>query len=149
MSGLCNIPTNVAACSSNFTAIPYEPLGYLTVSPAGQTQPTVSTLNSPTGTVVANAAMVEAGSNGEVAVLPTDQSELIIDINGYYALPGSAPGGLLLFTLTPCRVLDTRPNGQFSGTLAVNALVGPCGLPSLAQAVVTNATVVPPDSWGT
>jgi hypothetical protein len=68
----------------------------------------------------------------------------VIDINGYYGLTNSGSGGLSLFTLTPCRLLDTRPNGQFSGTLAVNALVSPCGLPSLAQAIVANATVVPP-----
>ena len=149
MSGLCGIPSTAAAYSLNFTAIPNGPLGYLTVWPFGQTQPTVSTLNSPTGTVVANAAMVGAGSSGKVAVYPTDQIHLIIDINGYYAPANSAPGGLSLFSLTPCRVLDTRSNGgQFSGTLAVNALVSKCGLPSLAQAVVVNATVEPPGPMG-
>jgi hypothetical protein len=62
------------AYSLNLTAIPYEPLNFLSVWPAGQSQPVVSTLNSPTGTVVANAAMVGAGDNGEVAVYPTARS---------------------------------------------------------------------------
>ena len=149
VSGMCNIPSGAAAYSLNFTAIPYEPLNYLSVWPKGQSQPVVSTLNSPTGTVVANAAMVVAGDAGEIAVYPTDKIDLVIDINGYYAPASSAPGGLSLFTLTPCRVLDTRSTtGQFSGALTVNALANSCGLPSLAQAIVANATVVPPGPMG-
>jgi hypothetical protein len=144
VSGLCNIPASATGYSLNVTALPREPLGYLTVWPAGQTQPYVSTLNSPTGTIVANAAMVGAGTAGEVAVYPTNDTNLIIDIDGYYAPPSSAPGGLSLYTLTPCRVLDTRlTTGAFSGTLAVDAVQSPCSIPSLAQALVLNATVVP------
>lgn len=144
VSGLCNIPASATGYSLNFTTVPRVPLGYLTVWPAGQTQPFVSTLNSPTGTIVANAAMVGAGTAGEVAVYPTDNTDLIIDIDGYYAPPSSAPGGLSLYTLTPCRVLDTRlTTGAFSGTLAVDAVQSPCSIPTLAQALVLNATVVP------
>ncbi len=144
VSGLCNIPMSAAGYSLNFTAIPRTGvLNYLSVWPTGQPQPTVSTLNSTTGEVVANAALVGAGSGGEVSVYPTDDTDLVIDINGYYAPPSSAPGGLSLYTLTPCRILDTRPNGQFSGTVAVNDQANSCGLPSLAQAVVVNATVLP------
>jgi len=146
--GLCNIPSVAAAYSLNFTALPYQQqeLGYLTVWPAGQTQPFVSTLNSPTGEVVANAALVGAGSDpvGDVAVYPLNDTDLIIDVDGYYAPISSAPGGLSLFTLTPCRILDTRlANGAFYGTLAVNAAGSPCQIPSLAQTLVLNATVVP------
>ena len=148
VSGLCNIPSTAMAYSLNFTAIPYEPLNFLSVWPAGGTLPNVSTLNSPTGTVVANAAMVGAGNGGKVAVYPTDKIDLVIDINGYYAPATSAPGGLSLFTLTPCRVLDTRPNGQFSGTLAVDGVQSPCSIPALAQELVVNATVVPPGPMG-
>jgi hypothetical protein len=153
MQGNCGIPSGAQAYSLNFTVIPVNnvPIGYLTVWPQEQPQPNVSTLNDYTATVVANAGIVQAGGNGgEIAayVYTTGQANLLVDVNGYFAPANSAPGGLSLFTLTPCRVLDTRPNGQFSGTLAVNALVSPCGLPSLAQTVVTNATVVPPGFMG-
>lgn len=148
VSGLCNIPSTAAGYSLNFTAIPHQRLNYLSVWPKGQSQPVVSTLNSPTGTIVANAAMVGAGTGGQVAVYPTDNIDLVIDINGYYAPSSTASGGLSLYTVTPCRVEDTRPNGQFSGTLAVNAMVTSCGLPAMAQAIVVNATVVPPGPMG-
>src|SRR5208337_3757415 len=153
IQGICNIPSTAQAYSFNFTVVPVDnvPVGYLTVWPQGEPQPVVSTLNDYTATVVANAGIVPAGGNGgEIAayVQTTGQTNLLVDVNGYYAPASSGPGGLSLFTLTPCRVLDTRPNGQFSGTLAVNAIVPSCGLPPLAQAIVANATVVPPGPLG-
>src|SRR6185436_20660855 len=50
-----------------------------------QVQPFASTLNSYLGTVVANAAVVPAGTNGSINVFASQNTELIIDINGYYA----------------------------------------------------------------
>ena len=47
--------------------------------------PLVSTLNDLSGTIVANAAIVPAGSNGAVSVFVYDTTNLIIDINGYFA----------------------------------------------------------------
>ena len=39
-------------------------------------------------------------------IFATDNTDLVIDVNGYFAPPG--PGGLSLYTVTPCRVLDSR-----------------------------------------
>jgi hypothetical protein len=53
----------VAAYSFNFTAVPHgQPLGYVTVWPTGENQPTVSTLNDRSGVNTANAALVPAGT---------------------------------------------------------------------------------------
>jgi hypothetical protein len=61
-------------------------------------------------------------------------------------------GGLSLYPVTPCRVLDTRlARGLFSGQLLVNVVGAPCGLSSefgVAQAFVLNATVVPQGFFG-
>jgi hypothetical protein len=143
----CGIPATAQAYSLNFTAIPQGTLGYLSVWPAGQTQPLVSTLNAPTGTVTANAAIVPAGTGGSIDLYTTDNADMVIDVNGYFAAQG--PGGLSLLTLTPCRVLDSRQNvGAFSGTINVNVTGSGCGAPGTAQAYVFNATVVPPGSLG-
>jgi hypothetical protein len=64
----CNIPCSAQAYSLNFAAVPKESLGYLTVWQTGQTRPVVSTLNDLTVTVVANAAIVQAGTGGDIAV---------------------------------------------------------------------------------
>ncbi len=116
--------------------------------PAGQTQPVVSTLNNPTATVVANAAIVPAGENGEVAVYAYNTTDLVIDINGYFAAPRS--GGSSFYPAAPCRAYDSRNNnGQpFTGERTVNIVGSPCAPPSNATAYVFNATVVPRGSLG-
>ena len=131
---------NPNAYSLNFTVIPNpsrQPLGYLTVWPTGETQPVVSTLNNPTATVVANAAIVPAGTGGAIDVYANNTTDLLIDIDGYFAAPGT--GGLSLYPVAPCRVLDTRSgngrNGKpFSGTLSppVNVVGSVCAPPSSA-----------------
>ena len=112
----CNIPSKAQVYSLNMTAIPHSTLNYLTVWATGQHQPTVSTLNAPTGTNTANAAIVRAGVGGRVATFPTDDIDLLIDVNGYFA-PADV-GGLSLYGQTPCRVLDTRGSGgAFNGMI--------------------------------
>ena len=67
----------------------------MTVWPTGQTRPLVSTLNDVPGTIIANAAIVPAGTSGDVSVYPSNDTDVIIDINGYFAPAG--PGGLSLY----------------------------------------------------
>ncbi len=152
VQGFCGVPANATAYSLNFTAVPPGPLGFLTVWPAGGTQPMVSTLNDQTGTIVANAAILGAGTGtgGPVSVYPTDTTNLVIDVNGYFAAPG--PGGFALYPLTnPCRVIDTRRVGDgmpFSEPLVVDVEGSPCAPSPLARAYVMNATVVPQGPLG-
>jgi uncharacterized repeat protein (TIGR03803 family) len=148
LSSTCNLPSTAVAYSLNFTAVPLAGhLGFLTVWPQGQPRPTVSTLNDPTGTTVANAAIVPAGTSGGVATYASQDTNLIIDVNGYFAPPGT--GGLSLYVLTPCRVLDTRNgNGAFSGELTVHVMSSFCEVTGSARAYVFNATVLPVHNLG-
>ena len=83
-----------AGYSLNVTVLPAtQRLSYLSAWPTGQARPNVSTLNSWTGKVVANAAIVPAGTNASVSVFVTDPTAVILDIDGYFALPGG-PGAL-------------------------------------------------------
>ena len=149
----CGIPATAVAYSLNATVVPAAALAYLTLWPTGQPQPYVSTLNSANGAVVANAAIVPAGSpNGAVSAYASDQTDLILDIDGYFAPPGTS--GLAFYPLEPCRVADTRTAaGSLGGpALAANSTrsfplsIGSCGLPSsgAAGAYSLNLTVVPP-----
>ena len=142
----CNIPSGAVAYSLNVTALPRTGfLGFLTVWAAGQPQPPIATLNDLTGTIVSNAAIVPAGTDGAIAAFPTNDTDLVIDINGVFAAPG--PAGLSLYTITPCRAFDTRKTVfGFSGQLRIPVLGvpgNPCDLPDTAQAFVFNATVFP------
>jgi hypothetical protein len=147
----CNIPSSAAAYSLNFSVVPHGSLFYMTVWPTGEDRPTVSTLNDIPGQIIANAAIVVAGTGGDVSVYPTNDTDLVIDIDGYFAAAGA--GGLSLYGVQPCRVIDTRHvgNGQpFSGTLSppVDVVDSQCSVPSVAQAYVFNASVVPQGSLG-
>lgn len=145
LSSSCSIPASAQAYSLNFTAVPHGSLGFLTVWPSGQSQPLVSTLNALTSAITANAAVVPAGGGGNVSVFASNDTDLLIDVNGYFAPPSSS--GLSLYNLSPCRVLDTRnPSGSppFNGTITVAVAASGCGAPNDAQAYVLNATVVPP-----
>ena len=146
LSSNCQIPPTAQAYSMNITVVPVggQSLGFLTLWPAGQDQPVVSTLNNPKATVVANAAIVPAGTGGAIAVYPNQNTDLVADINGYFAAPGM--GGMSFYPSAPCRVIDTRSTGgAFVGqrTPAVDVVDSSCGIPSAAQAYVFNATVVP------
>jgi hypothetical protein len=150
----CSIPATATAYSLNFTAVPRSGLGYLSTWPAGSSQPLVSTLNSPLGTVVANAAIVPAGTSGGINVYVTDTSDLVIDINGYFAPPGS--GGYYFYTVNPCRVLDTRnAAGTFGGPIIAAGTsrsfplpTSACSLPATATGYSLNVTVVPAAGLG-
>ncbi|MBV8552168.1 MAG: hypothetical protein JOY54_12770 [Acidobacteriaceae bacterium] len=149
IAGSCGIPATAKAYSLNFTAIPHGILGFLSAWPTSESQPVVSTLNSSTGTVTANAAIVPAGNpGGPISVFASQDADVVIDINGYFDDPST--GGLLLYVMSPCRIIDTRePAGTqpFDGAMTVNVVGSTCNVPSYAQAYVLNATVVPPDPF--
>ncbi len=153
LQSTCDIPSTAQAYSLTFTALPAngQVLGYLTAWPSGQPQPNVSTLNAPTGTVVANAAIVPAGSGGYINVYPAgNDTDLLVDINGYFAPASSGPNPISLYYLSPCRALDTRAPGQgaFQGELIVGIAESPCGVPAGASAYVLNATALPSGMLG-
>ena len=142
--GGCNIPAIATAYSLNVTVVPQGPLGYLTIWPAGATQPYVSTMNSPDGRTKANAAIVPAGASGAVNVYVTNTSNVILDIDGYFEAPTSQT--YQFYTLPPCRIVDTRSGN--GGTLQAGmerdyTIAGHCGIPSSATAYSFNVTVIP------
>jgi hypothetical protein len=146
----CGLPATASAYSLNVTVVPKTKLSYLTMWPAGQPQPVVSTLNSPKGTILANAAIVPAGTSGDVSVYVTDQTDVIIDVNGYFGAVGSS-GALTFVPLTPCRVEDTRnAAGPLGGPILAAGSsrsfpvpASTCQVPASASAYSLNATVVP------
>ncbi len=147
----CGAPASAAAYVLNVTAVPHGPLGYLTLwSNNGQGAPPVSTLNAPTGQITANMAIVQPGPDGQINAIATNDSDLVIDVLGYFAAPGS--GGLAFSQQPFCRAFDSResPGTPLSGgsTTEVQILGGSCGVPNNAQGVLVNATVVPSGPLG-
>jgi len=149
MVNTCPVPSTARAYSLNATVVPAQPLGYLTLYPSGSVRPLVSTLNSFEGLIVANAAIVPGGDGGAINAYATDSTDLILDLNGYFAPPSSS--SLKFYPLTPCRVADTRAaQGPIltGGATRTFAVAGQCGAPSNAQAFSMNVTVVPTQALG-
>ena len=105
-----------------------------------------------------------AGAAGEVSFYASNTTDLVVDINGYFAPPNSTltsiRTGLNFYPLTPCRLVDTRnQDGTFGGPTMGGGTTrafplgevspagseGSCGLPNMpfAQAYSLNITVVP------
>ena len=138
---LGNSGFRASAYSLNFTVIPRGPLSFLTAWPSGQDRPVVSTLNAPTGSVVANAALLQGNYGGSISAFSTQDTDLVIDTNGFFTSPIYA--GLRFYPMTPCRALDTRTSsGPLTGTNTYDVATA-CGVPTAAQAIVFNATAVP------
>jgi hypothetical protein len=67
----------------------------------------VSTLNAVTGAVTANAAIVPAGDGGGIDVFAQSETDLVIDINGYFA-PAAAEGLSLYICSRAARLTRVR-----------------------------------------
>jgi hypothetical protein len=148
----CGIPATAKAYSINVTASPLGTLSFLTIWPTGQTQPSTSFFGAFPGRVTTNSAIVPAGTNGSIDVFAANETDLKIDINGYFSDdPSSTSQKLSFYPVTPCRVADTRtPNADLGGPIL---MPGPsrsfvpsastCGIPATARAYSFNVTVVP------
>jgi hypothetical protein len=161
----CTIPANAQAYSFNVTVIPPGSLGFLTLFPTGQARPNAVTIDDTQGLILNNAAIVPAGTNGSVDVFASDNTDLAIDINGYFV--PSTPSSLVFVPMTPCRVVDTRASQNFMSPFGAPSLVGGgftlsggptrtfqipsspnCMIPSNAMAYSFNVTVIPPGPLG-
>src|SRR4029079_2249245 len=84
------VPTNVAAYSLNVTVANPSATGNLRAWPTGETKPEVSNINFRAGINLANAVLVAAGTGGSIDVAVTSQTDVVIDINGYFIAVASS-----------------------------------------------------------
>lgn len=99
-------------------------------------------------------AVTPARATGAVAVAVTHPGgQSGSKSNAYFYAPPPAVSDF--YTLTPCRVLDTRnPNGALGGPALPASgqrtfdVTGTCGIPNAAKAISVNVTVVGPAATG-
>lgn len=85
IAGQCGVPTFASAISANATVTNTLGPGNLRFFPAGTARPLVSTSNWIGGQTLANNLTFALGVGGGVTVYATEGTDLIIDINGYFA----------------------------------------------------------------
>jgi hypothetical protein len=84
-SASCPIPSAAQAYSFNITVVPAGPSGFITAYATGQPVPLAATLVWSGGSLTSNAAIVPGGTSGSVDVFSNGPTDIVIDINGYYA----------------------------------------------------------------
>ena len=108
-----------------------------------------------TGVVVVNSSTITARtvahSAGAVDVVVTNPDTQSATLTGGFTYNA----GVSYYTVTPCRVLDTRnPTGPLGGpAMVANAdraftVTGQCGIPATARAISANVTITQPSSVG-
>ena len=146
-----SVPATATAVALNVTVTDTTAAGYLSVYPAGLSQPVISNLNWIRGETVANLVIVPVGGGGRVDFYnAAGGTDLVVDLEGYFApaAAGSTSGSYL--ALSPARITDTRTGSGYpnagatlgpGSTLAVQA-TGVGGVPpSGVAAVLVNVTV--------
>jgi hypothetical protein len=149
-SGACSLPTTtVQAYVMNIAVVPKTTLSNLAIWAYGQAQPELATISAPTGAVTSNSAVVAAGTYGTFNVYAAEETDVVIDVSGYFTTTDS--GGYYYYTVTPCRLADTRSGTRMSAyeTRAFSPMESTtCTVPTTAQAYALNATAVPATTLG-
>ena len=158
-NAICGIPATALALVGNATTVGPLAQGFLTLFPADATRPLIASGNYQSGQTLNSPFTVGLSPSGQFKIYSLQQTNLVVDVLGYYSADASDTVGIgLLFSpMTPARLLDTRA-GQtacFTPGVAIPATTdtpqaarGTCTIPATAQAIVGNATTVSPASGG-
>lgn len=153
------IPSTAKAIVGNATTVNPNGNGYLTLFPADVPRPYIASSNFLTEQIRNAPFTVGLSLSGQFRIYPLVQTDLVIDVLGYYSTEAfDINGAGLLFNPLPApvRLLETRVG--FSGCYVTNAPLlagstrtqpvhGTCNgliVPSSAAGVLGNATVVNP-----
>ncbi len=155
--GGVTLPAGARALVGNATTVNPQGGGYLTLYPADAAQPLVASSNFTAGQVMNAPFTVGLAPSGFFNIFTTAQTDLVIDVLGYYSADANDVNGAgLLFNPLPqpVRLLETRAGltGCYTpgtpllpGSIRNQQARGLCGGATIANhalAIVGNATVV-------
>jgi hypothetical protein len=126
------------------------PESFLTVWPSATLRPVASNLNFTSGPATTNLVVAQLGPDGKVNIYNNvGSTDVIADVEGWFAAPAIPSPGSPYFGLSPTRILDTRVGTGTAGAVArVPAggtldltVAGVAGVPANVTSVVLNVTV--------
>lgn len=162
-SGGCGVPDDAVAAELSISAVTPSGNGYLRAWPTGVTPPNATFVNYSARQGTTNTGAIPLGSGTQDLTLGNyaARAHYVVDVQGYYAGPDTAPDGSVYVPITPCRAVDTRagtpmaPNTTRSfqlggaGSLAgQGGRAGGCGVPADATAVEASVSAVTPTGTG-
>jgi hypothetical protein len=154
VAGRGGVATDAAAVALNVTVAEPTGGGYVTVYPCGSPQPTASNVNFVAGAVVPNAVITQVGVDGKVCLFVSNDTQLVVDVNGYFPATSS------LHSINPARVLDSRDGYETvdgvqagdglraRGSITEVQIANRVSVPADATAVVLNVTVTQAEHAG-
>jgi hypothetical protein len=154
VAGRGGVPADATAAIVNLTVVLPDGPGFATLYPCTPTPPNASNINFLAGAFVANSVTAKLDANGDVCIFTLTGADLLIDVNAFV---GSAAS---VGTLTPARLLDTRPGASTvdgvsaggprpaAGSVTKVRIAGRGGVPADATTAIVNLTVVLPDGPG-
>ncbi|MGH9801357.1 MAG: hypothetical protein ACRD82_13405, partial [Blastocatellia bacterium] len=155
------IPATAKALVGNATTVVPAANGFITLYPADATSlPLASSGNYRTGKTLNSPFTVGLSPSGQFKIYTVVTVDVVIDVLGYFSAEALDVNGtgLLFNSLTPVRLLDTRPGATAAcftpgapltgGVESLQAARGVCTIANTARAIVGNATTVMPTANG-
>ena len=148
LRGVAGIPTDAVAVTGNLTVTGQTARGYVSMTTAETSTPTVSTINLPRGDTRANGLTIKLNAAGRAHLVyiggtpGVATADLIFDVTGYYR---SGTGGLRFYPLDPRRIFDTRvtnPPALQAGVPRSINIIASGTIPDDVVAVASNVTIV-------
>lgn len=141
-----SVPNNASGVILNVTATNGTRSGFVTVFPAGQSNPGTSNVNFPTNLTQANEVTTRLGSNRSVTLFVGGQdgvaAHLIVDVVGYLTETGAAPAPS--GSGSPAASGSPRPSGSATPTCTPSLLqTCPSASPSPAASASPTASSTP------
>ena len=156
VTGRAGVPNNATAVFLNVVAANPSRPGYLTVFPCGTKQPLASNVNYNGNDIRSNAVLAKIGTNGNVCIYTSADTDLIIDVNGYVPASGSPN------PISPARLYESRSGTSdktfdgaqqgvgrtLAGKFATINVTERAGVPNNATAVFLNVVAANPSRPG-
>ncbi len=137
VAGQDGIPATATAVVLNLVSVASTGAGFLTAYPGGTAVPETSTLNYAAGQTIANGAIVQVGTGGQICVFVKTASHVILDVFGYFEANSA------YVPMAPFRKLDTRDTSlPASGTTQCLPMIGQDNVPATAKALAINVAAV-------
>jgi hypothetical protein len=130
-SSNCGVPV-AAAYSLNFVSVtpPGQAVAWIAAWQDDTAWPGTVVLNALQGGTIADSAIVSAGADGGIQVLPTNSGDLVIDMNGYFVQAPTVQG-----PPGPAGPLGPTGDAGAAGPIGATGLTGAAGPAGVAGAI--------------
>ena len=154
VTGVAGVPASgVSAVVATFTAITPSATGYVSAHAVGESlENPLTLLTYVSGGTESSTGIVEVGTGGKISVLSSAQTNLAIDVQGYYTEGPTGSGGYV--PIAPERLVDSRV-GRGIATARISSgstvTIDPrqyATIPANATALALNIVAVEPSAAG-